>query len=146
MFDHWLLWTVIVALNAVALPYFLFLLAISIAALLPRRKVELPGECVSKFLIVIPAHDEETVIAKAVQSCLDVNYPRAWFEVLVIADNCSDQTALQARAAGARVVERFDDVKKSKGYALNDLFDQLESSGELSSWNALVIVDADTMV
>ena len=63
----------------------------------------------------------------------------------MIADNCTDQTAAGGNA-GARVVERFDDVRQSKGYALNDQIDRLETGGELSAWDAVVIVDADTTV
>jgi cellulose synthase/poly-beta-1,6-N-acetylglucosamine synthase-like glycosyltransferase len=65
---------------------------------------------------------------------------------LVVADNCSDGTALRARKAGARVVERFDPARKSKGYALEYLIETLRESGELDTLEALVVVDADTAV
>jgi 1,2-diacylglycerol 3-beta-glucosyltransferase len=146
MIVNWLLWGVLIVGNVVLIPYFLFLLSVSIAALLPREKVRLPVDPASKFLIVIPAHDEEPVIALVVQSCLAVSYPRELFQVLVIADNCSDQTARLAAAAGARVVERFDDEKKSKGYAIAYLIAFLERTGELDLLDALVIIDADTIV
>ena len=146
MIVNWLLWGVLIVGNVVLIPYFLFLLSVSIAALLPREKVRLPVDPASKFLIVIPAHDEEPVIALVVKSCLAVGYPRELFQVLVIADNCSDQTARLAAAAGARVVERFDDEKKSKGYAIAYLIAFLERTGELDLLDALVIIDADTIV
>ena len=142
----WLFWISIILVNAILVPYFMFLLVIAIAALLPRKKLDLSKDPVSKFLFLIPAHDEEAGISHAVGNCLGVNYPRSLFEVMVIADNCTDQTAAQARNAGARVVERFDDVRQSKGYALNDQIDRLETGGELSAWDAVVIVDADTTV
>ena len=80
---------------------------------------------VSKFLVVIPAHDEEPVISTVVKSCLELDYPQSLFQVVVIADNCSDRTASLASRAGARVVERFDDLKKSKGYAIDYLIETL---------------------
>ncbi len=95
---------------------------------------------------MIPAHDEETGIATTVRSCLESNYPESLFDVAVIADNCTDRTAALAREAGARVVERFEDVKKSKGYAIEFLLDSLVRSGEIESLNAVVIVDADTTI
>ena len=55
-------------------------------------------------------------------------------------------TAALARDAGARVCERFDDVKKSKGYAIEFLLESLGRSGELDSLDAVVIVDADTTI
>jgi cellulose synthase/poly-beta-1,6-N-acetylglucosamine synthase-like glycosyltransferase len=146
MMVSWLLWGLLVVGNIVLIPYFLFLLLVSSAALIPRAKVSLRANPASTFLIVIPAHDEEPVVSTVVQSCLGVTYPRELFQVLVIADNCSDQTARLAAAAGARVVERFDVEKKSKGYAIAYLIGLLERTGELDSLDALVIIDADTIV
>ena len=50
--------------------------------------------------------------------------------MLVIADNCTDDTASRAREAGARVLERRDVARKSKGYAIEYLIDTLNASGE----------------
>jgi cellulose synthase/poly-beta-1,6-N-acetylglucosamine synthase-like glycosyltransferase len=138
---------VLIAANAIALPYFLFLSAVSLAAMLSRRRTELPaGEPRSRFLVLIPAHDEETGIATTVASCRAADYPHALFNVLVIADNCSDRTAQVAAGAGARVVERFDDNKKSKGYAIEYLIGQLVASGEFERLEAIVVIDADTTI
>src|SRR5262249_31497767 len=101
---------------------------------------------VSRFMVVIPAHNEEPVIASAVRSCLGLDYPHSHFQVVVIADNCSDRTAFLASRAGARVVERFDNLKKSKGYAIEYLIGTLQKSGEFDSTDALVLVDADSTV
>jgi cellulose synthase/poly-beta-1,6-N-acetylglucosamine synthase-like glycosyltransferase len=136
----------LVLVNIAIFPYLFFLLMISIGAMLPRSKSKPALAPSSRFLIVIPAHDEEAVIAKVVQSCLGVDYPRSLFTVLVIADNCSDRTAELARAADAQVIERFDESKKSKGHAIDDLIGSLGKSGELDRIDALVIVDADTTV
>jgi cellulose synthase/poly-beta-1,6-N-acetylglucosamine synthase-like glycosyltransferase len=143
---HSLLFPALVLVNLAVLPFFLYLLAISLAALLPRRTESLPANPASRFLIVIPAHDEVAAVSTVVRSCLAATYPRSQFGVLVIADNCCDQTASLAASAGARVVERTDDKKKSKGYALEYLIESLERSGELDSIDALVVVDADTTI
>ena len=68
------------------------------------------------------------------------------FQVLVLADNCTDQTAAIARREGATVVERRDPLRKSKGYAIEYLIDRLRESGTLESFDAIVIIDADTTV
>jgi cellulose synthase/poly-beta-1,6-N-acetylglucosamine synthase-like glycosyltransferase len=136
----------LILLNLLLLPYFVFLMVVSVAALLPRRKSSFATTPSARFLIVIPAHDEAPVISNVVKSCLEIDYPRSLFDVLVIADNCSDGTALLAGSVGARVFERFDESKKSKGHAIDDLIVRLEQSGELDAIDALVIVDADTMV
>ena len=86
------------------LPYFSFLLITSLLAILRGRRsgkdddtggpVRMPQR---RFLIAIPAHDEQVGVAKTVRSCLAIDYPGTLFEVLVIADNCTDQTAARAR-------------------------------------------------
>lgn len=134
----------LVLVNLALAPYFVFLLATSLAALASRRARRSSEDPRSRFLIVIPAHDEESGIKTTVRSCLAADYPSSLFGVLVIADNCSDRTAYLAAEAGARVVERFDSLKKSKGYAIEYLMESLELSGEFDAFDALVIIDADT--
>ncbi len=72
-----------------------------------------------KAAIVIPAHDESAVITSTVAAMSKQNYPADLFRVYVIADNCTDNTAELARQAGACVLERFDDEKRSRGWALD---------------------------
>ena len=99
-----------------------------------------------RFLIAIPAHDEQVGVAKTVRSCLAIDYPGTLFEVLVIADNCTDQTAARAREAGARVIDRWDETRRSKGFAIEFLLGRLRETGEFDGLDAIVIVDADTSV
>jgi cellulose synthase/poly-beta-1,6-N-acetylglucosamine synthase-like glycosyltransferase len=135
------------SLNIIALPFVVGLYAVSLTALLLRgRRAGAAASAHRRFLIVIPAHDEESGIGATVASCRSVDYPTAQFEILVIADNCTDGTARAAADAGARVVEREDPVRKSKGHALEYLFNQLFSTGEDSRFDAVIIIDADTRV
>jgi cellulose synthase/poly-beta-1,6-N-acetylglucosamine synthase-like glycosyltransferase len=143
---YWLVVAALVIINLACLPYFIFLLAIALAAILARRQEISEDDPSSKFLIVIPAHNEESGIAITVRSCLSADYPSLFFGVLVVADNCTDQTAARAREAGARVVERSNMEKKSKGYALEYILDSLQQSGELAALDAVVVVDADTTI
>lgn len=66
--------------------------------------------------ILIPAHDEAAGIAATVAGLKDV--APAGTRILVVADNCTDDTAARARGAGADVAERFDAALRGKGYAL----------------------------
>jgi cellulose synthase/poly-beta-1,6-N-acetylglucosamine synthase-like glycosyltransferase len=97
----------------------------------------------TRFQFVVPAHDEAAGIGRTVESLLAVNYPRGLFEVLVIADNCTDDTAARARAAGARALERADPARRGKGYALACAFAAVRREGRA---DAVVVVDADTVV
>lgn len=96
-----------------------------------------------RFAIVVPAHDEAANIAATVESLSSVDYPRARFRVVVVADNCHDDTAARARAAGARVLERNDDARRGKGYALAHAFETLLAEED---WDAVVVIDADSVV
>ncbi len=101
------------------------------------------GEPRTRFQVIVPAHDEAAGIAETVESLAAIDYPRELFEVVVVADNCTDDTAARARAAGARVLERFDDKLRGKGYALAHAFEACLGDGKT---DAVVVVDADTVV
>jgi cellulose synthase/poly-beta-1,6-N-acetylglucosamine synthase-like glycosyltransferase len=94
-----------------------------------------------RFRFVVPAHNESAGIGPTVESLLAVDYPREHFEVVVVADNCNDDTALHARNAGAVVLERQDAERRGKGYALLHAFERLPESVD-----AVVVIDADTLV
>lgn len=94
-----------------------------------------------RFDVIVPAHDEEAGIAHTVARLLSLDYPKEAFRVRVVADNCSDQTADRARAAGAQVWVRSDPVRRGKGHALQHGF---ERSLEDGFAEAVVVIDADT--
>lgn len=96
-----------------------------------------------RFAFVVPAHNEAFGITETITSLRAVDYPRHSFRIIVIADNCTDDTAAVARSAGAQVIERTDDARRSKGYALSDVFPQVLAD----SWvDAVVVIDADSVV
>ncbi len=93
-----------------------------------------------KFDVFVPAHDEESVIARTVANLKRLDWPEDCFRVIVIADNCGDATARIAAAAGARIYERADPRQRGKGYALAYAFER--SAAE--AWaDAVVVIDAD---
>jgi len=94
-----------------------------------------------RFRFIVPAHNESAGIRETVRSLLAVDYPRGSFDVVVVADNCVDDTAEQARAAGAVVLERQDAERRGKGYALLLAFSSLPAEVD-----AVVVIDADTLV
>jgi cellulose synthase/poly-beta-1,6-N-acetylglucosamine synthase-like glycosyltransferase len=96
-----------------------------------------------RFVVVVPAHDEECGIAATVGSLRAMDYPADLFQIVVVADNCSDQTAARAAEAGAWVLARQDPSRRGKGHALQLAFDRVLGQ----AWaEALVVVDADTVV
>ncbi len=95
------------------------------------------------FAIVIPAHNEATGIVATIVSLRLLDYPVEKFDIVVIADNCTDATAELARATGVTVFERFDHARRSKGFALADVFPKVLQN---PSVEAIVVIDADTQV
>jgi len=97
----------------------------------------------TRFLLIVPAHDEARGIGRTVKSLRSLEWPSDRRRVLVIADNCSDDTAAIARAAGAEVIERTNAALRGKGYALQLAYEQAGGEG----WcDAVVVIDADTDV
>ncbi|HBG07894.1 MAG: hypothetical protein A2075_18985 [Geobacteraceae bacterium GWC2_58_44] len=96
----------------------------------------------SRFVFVVPAHNEEAGISTTVQSLLSVCYPPDLFDVVVVADNCTDLTVEKARAAGAQCLERHDKALRGKGYALRHAFAELMPRG----YDCFVVIDADSIV
>ncbi len=115
----------------------LYLFVLTWAALWPRRPWPEPATA-QRIAILIPAHDESLLIAATVASARSQRYPAAAYTVWVIADNCTDNTAELARAAGAQVLERSGNP--GKGQALHAMLEQLLTQ----DWAAFLIVDADS--
>jgi 1,2-diacylglycerol 3-beta-glucosyltransferase len=93
----------------------------------------------TRFAVVIPAHNEEAGIAATLQSCRDLDYPPDRFRVVVIADNCTDDTATIGRRHGAEVLERHDSVLRGKGHALAWALPQVLGGQP----DAILLLDAD---
>ncbi len=53
------------------------------------------------FALIVAAHNEEIVIGNVVDSLNNLDYPKELYDVYVIADNCTDKTALNAESRGA---------------------------------------------
>jgi hypothetical protein len=127
-----------------ALPVVLASLYLGALALLARRDERAARRYpTTRFDVVVPAHDEEAGIAATVASLRALDYPRALYRVIVVADNCADGTAARARDAGALVRVRTDGERRGKGYALAFAFEASEADAVA---DAVVVVDADTSV
>ncbi|HEX2927017.1 MAG TPA: glycosyltransferase family 2 protein [Ruminiclostridium sp.] len=97
-----------------------------------------------RFALVVAAHNEELVIGHIIDSLFKLNYPRNLYDVFVVADNCTDNTAEIARKFGAKVHIREDTVKKGKGHALEWMFDKIFNMS--TCYDAVAVFDADNLV
>lgn len=119
----------------------------AVVSLLRRgRPVSADTDRLHRYAAVISARNEEAVIGELLASLRAQDYPRELLDLYVVADNCTDGTARAARAAGARVYERFDRVHVGKGYALDWLFARLREEKLDENYDAYLIFDADNLV
>ena len=99
-----------------------------------------------KYAILIAARNEEKVIGNLLDSIAKQDYPRDLLTTFVVADNCTDTTAAIARKKGAICYERFNDQDKTKGFALEFLFNNIECDYGINSFEGYFIFDADNLL
>lgn len=109
------------------------------------RISETPVKPRTRFAVVVAARDEARVLPLLLQSLKAQDYPAELFDVFVIADNCRDATAAVARRGGAKVFERFDPARRTKGFALEWFFERQLKRGALPH-DCCVVFDADNAV
>jgi glycosyltransferase involved in cell wall biosynthesis len=93
-----------------------------------------------RFLVLIPAHNEASVIGGALEAIFaDL---RARDMALVVADRCTDDTAAIARGFGASVLERGPEEEPGRAAARQA---GLEHARALE-WDAVMMLDADSVI
>ena len=131
-----LVWTITI--------FWLYQLIVSLCSLVKIKDKPLKVNKDHKFMAIIPAHNEEAVVANLVESLKKQNYNKELYDIYVIADNCTDNTAKVAKEAGAIVHKRLNSVEKTKGYALDWFLQQ--KIKENAPYDAVLIFDADNIV
>ncbi len=104
---------------ALAIPVIAFFLEIIAAVAVSRQRTAVDGRRDGRtpIAVLVPAHNESIGILPTLTDIKRQLLPGD--RVLVVADNCSDDTAAVASAAGAQVIERRDAERVGKGYALD---------------------------
>lgn len=105
-----------------------------------------PAKNNHKYAVLIPARNEEAVIANLLDSIKRQDYPSKLVTVFVIADNCTDNTAKIARENGAICYERFNDEQRTKGFALQFLFERIKEDYGINSFEGYFIFDSDNLI
>ncbi|MEG6572292.1 glycosyltransferase family 2 protein [[Clostridium] cellulosi] len=121
----------------------LYQVVIALAGLHKDKKFA-PSTKKRRFAAIIAARNEEAVIENLIESLKRQNYPRDLFDIIVVADNCTDNTAKIAEKAGAIVYERFNKAKVGKGFVLQFAFKKIFEERDI--YDAFCIFDADNVV
>lgn len=105
---------------------------------LPRAKKN------HSYAFVIAAHNEDAVIGNLVRSILTQDY-EGTIDCFVVADACTDNTADEARKAGAITWERNDLVRKGKSWVLDYAFNRILHEYQ-DKYEAFFVMDADNII
>jgi len=96
----------------------------------------------NRFAILVPAHNEELLISGLCKSLMNINYLREFYEIFIVADNCSDRTAEICGSFHVNVLTRTDPSRVGKGFAISWALKQIA----LENFDAVFMVDADNVV
>lgn len=134
---------IIYILGAAFLFYVGYYLITSIGIFKKRKKVTNNNDDKKNFFaVIIAARNEENVIGKLIDSLKKQSYPSEYFDIYVIVNNCTDNTAIEAKKAGAKVISCTEKVS-TKGEVLKYTFDLFKDNNKI---DAYAIFDADNIV
>ena len=100
-----------------------------------------------KYLVLVPAHNEEAVISGIIENLQSMDYPRELYDFYILADNCDDRTAAIAREMGANVMETYKespDTPTGKPIVLQKALNALEGYGD--KYDLVMFFDADNRI
>ena len=143
-----ILFYVLSALCGLVILFLLFLMFWqALFVFIPRKEKGFKGDGKQRrFAIIIPAHNEESVIANSLERLKnDLDYPKDLYDIFVCADNCTDSTFSLAKEAGVIVYERHEDdpEKKRAAFPIQLLINEVLNSDK--GYDAIIKFDADNV-
>lgn len=103
-------------------------------------------EKINRYGLIIPARNEESVIAGLIESIQKNNYPQDKLQTFVIAHNCTDKTAEIARSLGATVYEYNNPDENTMGYAFKYLFTCINRDFGTQNFDGFFLFNADNIL
>lgn len=101
---------------------------------------------INRYGLIIPARNEEAVIAGLIESIQKNEYPQDQLQIFVVAHNCTDRTAEIARSLGATVYEYNNPNECTMGYAFKYLFSCIERDYKTKSFDGFFLFNADNVL
>lgn len=110
-----------------------------------KRYQDHPPE--KRFLVLVPAHNEEAVISGIIDNLQHMEYPKELYDFYILADNCDDRTVEVARSMGANVLEsrkESPDAPTGKPIVLQKALETLD--GYQNKYDLVMFFDADNLM
>lgn len=140
-----ILFVFITGLNLMIFSHLIFCTSLSFFGLKkPRKDYELVHSK-NKFLFLVPAHNEEAVIAATIQSLIDQKYDSNLYDIAIIADNCTDGTVEVINSfTRVKVFENYskEDEPRGKPHAIAKFF----AHNKWEQYDFIAFIDADNIV
>ncbi|MDO4547079.1 MAG: glycosyltransferase family 2 protein [Clostridia bacterium] len=134
---------IMMALAGISSLYFIYHAIIAIKGYTKKYEPIAPADATKRIAVVIPARNESRVIGNLVDSIKKQNYPQELFDIYVVPNNCTDDTAKVALKSGSKILNCTVPVH-SKGEVLSFAFNKL-LKGDVD-YDGFVILDADNIV
>ena len=134
-----------VIINILAVVFFNQGLHLILSLVIPSIKYKDTDEALT-YGFIIAARNEKDNIVNIIESIKTQNYDKDKIKIFVVADNCKDNTAELATAAGATVYERHNLKEVGKSYALEYAFEEIYKDEKNNKIDAFFIFDADNIL
>ncbi len=96
------------------------------------------------FAVLVAAHNEEQVVGALIDNLKKMDYPEELYDIFVICDNCTDNTAAISESMGVHACRRTNHLLRGKGYAIEWMLKELWAMPR--QYDAVVMFDADNLV
>ncbi|MBB3108700.1 cellulose synthase/poly-beta-1,6-N-acetylglucosamine synthase-like glycosyltransferase [Paenibacillus phyllosphaerae] len=108
-----------------------------------RKRRELKHAPQKSFAVLVAAHNESAVVGALIDNLKNLDYPKELYDVFVICDNCTDDTAEISRSKGVYAMERHNPHLRGKGHAIEWMLKELWAMPR--QYDAVVMFDADNL-
>jgi len=137
--------TISLALGSALALVLIYYYVLAVASLWPSRKSKRfasEASCKTRFVVIVPAHNEERFLGRTLRSLSELDYPHDHFRTIVVAHNCTDHTEEIARSTPVECWIYSDPSRRGKGHALQWAFARVL---DLDCADVFVVIDADTV-
>ncbi|REE85197.1 cellulose synthase/poly-beta-1,6-N-acetylglucosamine synthase-like glycosyltransferase [Paenibacillus taihuensis] len=109
-----------------------------------RKRKEAKHAPQKSFAVLVAAHNEGQVVGALIENLRNLDYPKELYDIFVICDNCTDNTAEIARSMGVHAMERKNPHLRGKGHAIEWMLKELWAMPR--QYDGIVMFDADNLV